>query len=236
MDEWYHVTPLFLLGSVLRTGGLRSGSDLDSSQSPRRQSSREDDDQPLASLNEARPADCVMLFTKATPPLLRNKMESRGGRWKAFPHVVIHFSSARCLKTAGGTVFGSTENVGRTLRSGGTPDIRSYTSYTALRRSGVQEVMIPAASLPDRTLPIAAATQVCCFSNVDQQIAARLAAAFRIDLAVTLKSKQRYAEAQAESPGSEYIEMTASYCDALLDCNEQRCDELLLVLSRRCFD
>ena len=236
MTEWYHVTPLFLLGNILEHGGLRCGSDLDLDGLPRRQFSREEDDQPLTSLGGARPADCVMLFKTANSNLLRSKMESRGGRWKAFPHVVIHFSPGKCLKSAGGSVFGSVCNVGRSLKRDETPDVRRFTSYTALGNAGVQEVMIPVTTLPNKTLSIAAATSIQCFSQTDQEIVEKLLSAFDSHPAVTLTEKEPYIDAQREPPASEYIELTRQMYGALEAGDRERHLELMLELAHRCFD
>lgn len=236
MDQWYHVTPIFLLGNILRHGGLQSGSDLDSSASPRRESSRADDDMPVEALGGIRPADCIMFFTTANPPLLRSKMASRGGRWKAFPHIVIQFSAAQCLAHSGGAVFASTDNVGRTLRRGETPDVRRFTSYIALYRSGAREVLIPASSLPDRTMPISAATKVQCFSAGDCDIINEQLNTCQLPIPVDLVVKHRYVQAQSEPPASAYLENTKLLYAAYSAGEHERYRQLMTLLSRECFD
>src|SRR5688572_22223979 len=102
-DLWYHVTPLFLLPSILQSGGLKCGADVRQAGLPRRRSSHTFDDQMIQGLG-GRPSDCVLLFTARNPPLLTDKVQHRG-RWKAYPHVVLQFSSAMCRMAAGGVVF-----------------------------------------------------------------------------------------------------------------------------------
>src|SRR5947209_4317237 len=129
---WFHVTPLFLLPSILASGGLRCGADLAASRSPRRRSSRQYDEVPLAALGEQTPADCIMLFGSRTAArLLYDKIKGRPRSdqpWKAFPHIRLDFSPERCLALAGGKVYGSLDNVGRVLRGGGQPRIQVYKS------------------------------------------------------------------------------------------------------------
>src|SRR5689334_12604359 len=114
--EWFHVAPLFLVPRILASGGLLCGADL-AGRSPRRASSQEDDDKEVAELQGRRPSDFVLLFRKQSSPLLDEKLRGHrkpGRAWNAYPHVRFDFLAQKCLELAGGEVYGSLDNVGRT--------------------------------------------------------------------------------------------------------------------------
>jgi hypothetical protein len=235
-DRWCHVTPLFLFAGIVEQGGLHCGTDLEKTGFPRRDSSRNDDNRPIAALDGCRAADCVLLFTSPMPPLLSDKIRGRTKHWKAYPHVVVHFPAAVCLAAAGRKVFGSGDNVGRSLGSGEAPDVRSYTSYIAVHRAGVEEVMIRADSLPGRTLAITHAACVECFSSEDQLIVTEHLRRTGVQLTVVLTEKSGYIAAQSQPPGSEFLQLTDDFYNAVWSGDKQRQAELMAELARRCFD
>lgn len=234
---WHHVTPLFLLPSILRDGGLRCGADLENVGMPRRQSGREFDDMVLESLGNARPSDCVLLFSKRNPPLLQDKLaKTRTGIWKSFPHIELDFRAHLCLKEAGGRVFGSQDNVGRTLKKKKNPSIKPYTSYLALNRDKVQEIMIPASSLPNRILKLSAVRSVRCFSPHDRELVEQIQRYFDKSISVDLELKKRYVAGQAVAPGSDYLEKTRAFFDAIQSGKEDSEARLRRELAQKCFD
>jgi hypothetical protein len=235
-DVWYHVTPLFLFASIVRHGGLRCGTDVAQDGLPRRASSKDDDDQPTEALNGARPADCILLFTSSLPPLLRSKIESRKGAWKAFPHVVIHFAAPACMNAANRRIYGSIGNVGRTIRAGETLQIAPYTRYTDVYSDSVQEVMIHADNLSNRLLPLNTATCVECFSPADREIVAKYLGASSITLTALLSEKRKYVDAQSQPPADNFLKLTREFYEAIRSKDECRQQSLMEQLANLCFD
>lgn len=236
MESWYHVTPLFSLPKIIDAGGLRCGADVEKDGLPRRHSSRHDDDQIVSGFGGLRASDCVLVFTNSSPPLLRSKIENRTGEWKAFPHVLMHFSAAACMKTANWSVFGSKENIGRTIRKGNVPGITKYSSYIAVFRSAVQEVVIPAGNLPGRLLPLHALQRVECFSPADQAILVEFFEEAQVNFEVKLTHKQKYVDAQSQPRSGRFLEMTKEYYTAFSKKNVEQCEQILRRLSDECFD
>lgn len=105
MPYWYHVAPLFHLPNIVERGGLICGADVTTAGLPRRESSRDFDDETLAGLNGNRVADCVLLYQKRGPMnnLLVNKI--RGNRkkeavWRCYPNRALgseQVNSGYCL-------------------------------------------------------------------------------------------------------------------------------------------
>ena len=204
---------------------------------PRRQSGREFDDMVLQSLDYARPSDCVLLFSKRNPPLLQDKLaKTRTGIWKSFPHIGLVFQAGLCLKQAGDRVFGSQDNVGRTLKSKKIPSIKPYTSYLALNWDKVQEIMIPAGLLRNRILELTAVRSLRCFSPHDRELVDQIQRYFDWSISVDLEIKERYVAGQAAPPGSDYLEKTRTFFDAIQAGREDSEARLRRELAQECFD
>jgi hypothetical protein len=236
--EWFHVSPLFLLPRILAADGLRCGADLDVAASPRRQSSRGDDDVCAVDLGDRRPAEFVMLFRLRNPPLLDEKL--RGHRrkdrpWNAYPHLRLEFCARRCMENAGGRVFASLDNVGRTLGNGEQPRILSCTSPGDIS-TDVEEILLPATSLPDRRLPLNALQRIIAFSPGDHALVqAHLSWANAVHQ-VDLCEKQKYAQSQIDGPGRTLLELTSTLFRAIREGDHDSQTEIMEQLATTCFD
>jgi hypothetical protein len=238
MNLWFHVTPLFLFPRILESGGVHCGADLARDNSPRRPSSQVHDNQDVSGLGERRcPANFVMLFRKRSSPLLRHKIEGTrkpGANWKARPHLRLGFSPEECLKLAGGRVFGSRENVGRTLANGAQPRILDLTSAQRAEAERVEEIMIPAAKLSLNAL-----RQIVTFSTADRDLVRdhlRWAKMSPLVEQLQLEEKEKYAKGQTVPPGSNYLRKTREFYGAIWSNDVQRQTTLLEELAKECFD
>ncbi len=237
--QWYHVTPLFLLPGILKSGGVKCGADLQAEGLPRRPSSRDEDDKLLNQLGDRRPSDCVLLFTTPFPPLLKDKLAKTRQRavvWKAYPHALLCFCSAACLKAADYRVFGSPVNVGRALRSGGTPEIKRYRSYLNVASAKVQELLIPADCLEGRMLSLSSLRGIKCFSPADMEILQTHLRSNGHNIPVEVEQQPQYVEGQSQPPGAEFLEWTKQLYEAMQTGNEEKEKVLLSKLALTCFD
>ena len=245
--EWFHVTPLFLLPRILADRGLLCGADLDNAGSPRRASSRNDDNRQVDSLEGQRPSDFVLLFRTRMSPLLDEKIRGtrKPGRvWNAYPHARLEFAASECMKLAGGQVYGSFENVGRLLKRGEKPTITVYRSKEAVAAAKVQEIMLAACSLERRMLSLSALQRITVFSHADQILVKRHLEWAAIDkertVVVDLKEGQprypMYAESQNDGPGREFLNLTRELYNAIWESDRGRQATLLTQLSDACFD
>jgi hypothetical protein len=245
--EWFHVTPVFLLPRILADGGLRCGADLEGADSPRRASSRFDDDRPVAGLSGQRPSDYVLLFRTRMSPLLDEKIRGTripGRGWNVYPHARLEFSALECLKLAGGQVYGSVGNIGRTLRLGACPSIAVYHSVAAVAEASVEEIMLAAGSLERRILPLSALRRITVFSLADQALVQHHLnlGTMKTKLVVALDLKDgrprypKYAESQEDGPGREFLRLTRELYEAIWNNNGDRQAALIDKLSEACFD
>ena len=236
---WYHVTPLFLLPAIFKSGGIQCGADLQVNGLPQRKSSRDQDGTTVKELGNRRPSDCVMLFTHRLPPLLKDKLsKTRNSKavWKAFPHAALCFCSAACLKATNYRLFGSPVNVGRALKNGETPEIRPYRSYLQVGSARVQELLIPADYLESRRLPISTLRSVTCFSPADGELVESHLYWSGHTITVAVEEQSKYVEGQSQSPGAEFLKWTKELYAALQSGQEKRQKELLGTLAVSCFD
>jgi hypothetical protein len=244
--RWFHVTPLFLVPAIVEVGGLRCGSDLTQCHSPRRRSSREDDDLGVESLQGLAASDYVMLFTKRSPGLLYDKIRGRGVKsaaWKAYPHVRLDFSGEKCLAAAGGKVFGSRHNVGRTLRKRQQPRIGSYRSTSEIKKNDVSEIMndvseimIAVDSLAERTLSLDALVEIVAFSKYDACLVQEHLRRVGKNLQTRASEKAPYADSQVNGPGAKFLRQTRELYSAIWNGNETGKAILMKALSSECFD
>lgn len=245
--QWFHVTPLFLLPRILADGGLRCGADLDEADSPRRASSRDDDDRPVAALGGQRPSDCVLLFRTRMSPLLDEKIRGTrkpGRAWNAYPHARLEFSASECLEVAGGKVYGSVGNVGRTLRRGECPIIAVYDSVEAVTTARVEEILLAAGTLKRRILPLGALRRITVFSRAEQALVQQHLEweTTRKELVVALDLKDgqprypKYAESQEDGPGRKFLRLTRELYEAIWNNDAERQATLIEQLSEACFD
>ncbi len=240
MVFWYHVTPLFLVPDVIAAGGLRCGSDLAAAGSPRRSSSRQDDDQLVPALGDRTPSGFVMLFRKRTPPLLDEKLRGTrtpGATWRAYPHVRFAASAERCLAAAGGRAYGSPDNVGRTLRKGQLPRVAEYTTPVDLEADGVEEILLDAGRLPGRRLPLAVIDSVTTFSEADAELVRDHLTRLEVSLAVSVDPKKgKYAAGQRSRPGADFLAATRRYYEAVWAGDIDRQHGFRHDLQASCFD
>jgi hypothetical protein len=211
--QWYHVTPLFLLPGILKSGGVKCGADLQAEGLPRRPSSRDEDDKLLNQLGDKRPSDCILLFTTPFPPLLKDK-----------------------LKAADYRVYGSPVNVGRALRNGGTPEIRRYRSYLDVQSSKVLELLIPADCLEGRILSLSSLRGIKCFSPADMELLQTHLRSNGHDIPVEVEQQPQYVEGQTQPPGAEFLEWTKQLYEAMHTGQEEKEQVLLSKLALTCFD
>lgn len=240
MVMWYHVIPLFLLPDLLTVGGFRCGRDLSAAGSPRRSSSRKDDDTPVNALGGRAPSEFVMLFRNRASPLLDEKIRGTrtpGVAWRAYPHVRFALSAERCLTSAGGMVFGSPNNVGRTLRKGLQPVAKPYTSPARLEADGVEEILIDAGRLPEGRIPLTAVEFVDAFSDADAGLVADHLGRIGVRLKVCIDPKKgKYAAGQRVHPGADFLNLTRRYYEAVWSGDGDRQRSLRLELQTSCFD
>jgi len=237
--RWYHVTPLFLLPGIFKSGGIKCGADLQAEGLPRRPSRRDEDDKLLKELGDRRPSDCILLFTTPFPPLLKDKLSKTRQRtvvWKSYPHALLCFCSGACLKAADFRVFGSPVNVGRALRSGTTPEIKRYRSYLDVHSSKVQELLIPADCLEGRMLPLSSLRGVKCFSPADVELLQTHLRSDGHNIPVEVEPQPQYVEGQSQSPGAEFLEWTKELYEAKQMGQEEKETLLLGKLLLTCFD
>lgn len=245
MSHWYHVTPLFQLPSILEQGGLICGADVDDLGSPRRESSREFDDIPLAGLGGKRVADCVLLYQKRKPMnnLLENKIcgNRKGSVWRSYPHLVLLFNSDECFSVVKRPITGASVNVGRSLRNNTVPTFGLYDDQTLMAEAGVQEILILAEDLPGRTLPLTALASIETFSESDQSLVRSVVRrtnhkAIPIEMSNAKQRVVNYTAGQSFSPGAEYLRLHKELFAALESGNALLSRRLVERLSNECFD
>lgn len=243
--DWFHITPAFLLPLIVRSGGLRCGADLATEGSPRRESSRQNDDEACIELDGMRPSDFILLFRRKAAPLLDEKLrghrrpKSEGRAWNAYPHIRLDFSAAKCLQLAGGWVYGSLDNVGRKLKSNERPRIRRYGSVAEVARGDVREIIVPVASLEKhgRCLPLAIALQrIVAFSTSDRDLVKEYLIHANHTFIVTLDEKPEYAASQKIGSGYANLALILEFYHAVTSDNLRRQEELLKRLATECFD
>jgi hypothetical protein len=236
---WHHVTPLFLLPSILQSGGIQCGADAEVAGLPRRSSSRGEDDLPLKELGDKRPSDCILLFTTPKPSLLKDKLaktRKQGAVWRSFPHVVVSVCAGECLKAAKYTMFGCPVNVGRAIRNGDTTKIRRFRSYIDAQNSKFQELLIPADSLDGRTLPLSAVRGIRCFSSADKRLVQSHLQHTGHKIDVHLDEEPRYVEGQSQAPGDGFFSLTQELYQATWSGEHAKVKSLLDSLACTCFD
>jgi hypothetical protein len=235
--RWYHVTPIFSLPVIFESGGVKCGADVEADGLPRRSSSRNEDDRRIKALDDRRPSDCILLFKKPNPTLLKDKLSraQRRGIWKASPHVVLSVCAAACLKAANYTVFGSSANIGQPSR-GRPVEIRKFRSYLDVQTSKAEELLLPADCLEGRTLPLSAVRTVKCFSLADKELVQHHIEWSGHKIEVELEDQPRYVEGQSQSPGSDFLDLTNRLYHAIWHGEEAQARPLLDALAQRCFD
>lgn len=240
MVFWYHVTPLFLVPSVIAAGGFRCGRDLAAAGSPRRSSSRQDDDQLVPALGDRRtPSGFVMLFRKRASPLLDEKLRGTrtpGATWRVYPHVRFAASAERCLAAAGGQVFGSPDNVGRTLNKGRQPRVTVYDSTDRLKGDKVKEILLDMGHRTDRSLPLTVVEYVAAFSAADADLVEDHFGRVGSPLKVHVEPKDGYVGGQGRDPGAGFLAKTRLYYEAIWSGDADRQQQLRLELQKSCFD
>ena len=235
--RWYHVTPLFLLPSIIKSGGVKCAADVESEGLPRRSSSRSQDDRCIKELGDRRPSDCVLLFKKPNPTFLRDKLSRPRTRdmWNASPHVMLSVCAAACLKAAHYTVFGSSSNIGR-FHGERPVEIGKFRSYLDVEASKVEELLLPADCLAGRTLPLSAVRAIGCFSPADRELVQRHLEWSGLTIKVVLEEEPRYVQGQSQSRGAEFLALTGRLYKAMWHGQEDEARGLLDVLLQRCFD
>lgn len=239
MDTWFHVTPLFLLPAILKSGGFRCGADLATRGSPRRRTSRADDDQPVKGLGGRSPGEFILLFTSPNPPLLTAKVRGRvrrGEPGKAFPHVRFKLNALKCLEFAKWEVYGSIENVGRTLRDGKEPVVKIYRSRQQVQNAGVKEIMVPASILPDRLLPLTAVSEITTFSQLDCDLVQQHLCKITSTVSLTCKPMSAYILGQSKGRGQQFAVTTRALCEAIWKADDRLQAQLSENLAELCFD
>ena len=235
--RWYHVTPIFLLPRIFESGGVKCGADVEADGLPRRSSSRNEDDHRIKALGDRRPSDCILLFKKPNPTLLKDKLSraQRRGIWRASPHVVLSVCAAACLKAADYTIFGSSANIGRPSR-GRAVEIRMFRSYLDVQTSKAEELLIPAECLEGRILPLSAVRAIRCFSLADKDLVQHHFEWSGCKIEIELEDEPRYVEGQSQSPGSEFLDLTNRLYQAIWHGAEDQARPLLDALAQKCFD
>jgi hypothetical protein len=183
----------------------------------------------------------VLLFRKKSSALLDEKLRGHrkpGRAWSAYPHVRFDFSAQECLTLAGGEVYGSLDNVGRTLRRGERPRVAVYREVSAIRVAKVAEIMIPASSLEahQRRLPWRALRRLVMFSRADQDLVTEHFSRVGQSLPTALEEKDQYAASQREGPGQQHLHLTCEYYKAIWAADRHRETELGRLLAHSCFD
>jgi hypothetical protein len=237
--RWHHVTPLFLLGKILESGGIKCGADVEAEGLPRRPSSCDENEARLKALGDRRPSDCILLFTKPIPNLLKAKLSNTrkpGAGCKAYPHVVLSVCAAACLKASKYTIFGSTVNVRRALRRDVSVGIEPFRSYTAVRDAKIEELLLPADLLDGRVLPVSAIRAIRCFSPADGELVQQHLRWSGHQIEVELDDEPGYVEGQSHPPGSEFLDLTKRLYEAKWHRKKDQVSRLRAELASTCFD
>jgi len=79
--------------------------------------------------------------------------------------------------------------------------VRRPCSYRAIKTDGVEEILLPAGSLPNRLLPLRALRCVECYSTADRDLVEGMMRHFERREPVELKERPRYVEGQKVEPG-----------------------------------
>jgi hypothetical protein len=236
---WTHVTPLFLFPDIIAAGGFRCGKDLDAAGNPRRSSSREDDNKQVPALDDRAPAEFVMLFRNRTSSLLTQKLNGTrksGATWRAYPHIRFDVSAERCLSAVGGQVFGSADNVGRTVKEGRQPAIKPYISPSSMVAAGVEEILLDAARLPDRVLPLSVIECVVAFSDADMKLVKEHLERVSVRLKSCAEPKPHYIDGQSKDRGAAFLAKTRLYYEAVWAEELAQRESLRRELQLACFD
>jgi hypothetical protein len=105
-----------------------------------------------------------------------------------------------------------------------------------VKHDKVQEILIPATSLPNRILELKFVQRVLCFSQADKDLVEQLHQHFEVQLVAELSPKDKYINGQTCEPGSAHLEKTRKLIEAVLEGDARLQRRLGKELAADCFD